>query len=240
MNPTRRQALALGAAALTTPALATTSMRVLFIGNSFTFEHDLPLLFADIARQGGHDVQVDMMAEGGAHLADYLQTQTADQIMATYQPDLLILQDFSTVALVPEFAENSLRALTAFCRYSSTRKILFETWPRREGHRLYRQDGMPRTPAEMHNLVRTHYQSAQCPAPHERTSHRLAPVGQAWMLGIGLPLHRNDGYHASLTGAWLAALVLARTAGLAPDIPTAPDDVRLGKRLIQIARTLVP
>ncbi|MEM7060782.1 MAG: hypothetical protein AAF557_24645 [Pseudomonadota bacterium] len=237
---TRRSAIGLLAATAAAPAMAQAPIRVLFIGNSFTFEHDLPLLFADIARQGGYNLHVDVMAEGGAHLADYLQTRTADQIVATYNPDLLILQDFSTVALVPDFAANSLRALTAFCRHLMPRKILFETWPRREDHKLYLQAGMPRTPAQMHNLVHAHYQSARCPALYERLGQAVAPVGRAWMLGTGLPLHRNDGYHASLTGAWLAALVLARTARLAPEAPTAPKGVRYPSRLIQIARTIVP
>ena len=237
---TRRRALALGAAALATPALSSDPIKVLFIGNSFTFEHDLPLMFADIARQGGHNVQVDMIAEGGAHLADTFRTQSPDHVVATYDPDLIILQDFSTVALVPEFSEDSHKALRSFCRFPSIRKILFATWPRAEGHKLYRETGMPRTPREMNDLVHAHYRAARCPSPRERTNHIIAPVGDAWMLGPGLPLHRNDKYHASLTGAWLTALVLARTAELAPETPASPQGVKLANRLIQIARTLVP
>jgi hypothetical protein len=35
-----------------------------FIGNSFTFFNHLPEMFADLARSGGHEVEVDMSAQG--------------------------------------------------------------------------------------------------------------------------------------------------------------------------------
>lgn len=236
---TRRHALALGAAGLAFPAAATGPLRVLFIGNSFTFEHDLPQLFADIARQAGHDVHVDMIAEGGAHLADNLVDRDVFDLVDAYDPQMLVLQDFSTVALLPETATQSRRAFAQFCRLPVPR-ILFATWARQEGHKLYRQVGMPATPAEMTSLTHQHYTARVCP---DLAAHRItktAAVGRAWSLGDGLPLHREDGYHASLTGAWLSALVLARTAGLAPDTPVAPDGVASPGRLIQIARLAAP
>jgi len=40
-------------------------LRVLFIGNSYTFQNDLPAMFAELMRSGGYKVEVDMSAVGG-------------------------------------------------------------------------------------------------------------------------------------------------------------------------------
>lgn len=236
---TRRHALALGAASIATSALASEVQRVLFIGNSFIIEHDVPGMFANIALQAGHAIEVDMIADGGALLADVVADQDAFQIDAKYDPDLIVLQDYSTAALYPNRAKSSHAALRAFCRLN-VRRILFATWARAEGHKLYGREGMPRTPTEMTERVERHYSARVCPDLLGHTLSKLAPVGRAWMLGKGLPLHRGDGYHASRTGAWLSALVLARTAGLAPERPEPPYGVKSPRRLIAIARQVVP
>lgn len=236
----RRIALGLIAgASMPFVAIADQPLRVLFVGNSFIIEHDLPLLFADIARQGGHSIHVDVIAAGGAYLADVLAQKDAYDLYRDYDPQLIVLQDHSTVALDAEAAARSRRAMSSLCRLP-VRRILFATWARAEGHRLYNQPGMPATPVEMTDLTERHYQARHCPSLAEASLSISAPVGRAWLLGNGLPLHRSDGYHASLTGAWLSALVLARTAGLAPDAPTAPDGVAFPGRLAQIARLIVP
>ncbi|MEO1492720.1 MAG: hypothetical protein AAFV19_11260 [Pseudomonadota bacterium] len=244
MKSTRRSVIS-GVAALTAsfgwPAASETSaqIRVLFIGNSFIIEHDVPSMFADIARQAGHTIVVDMIADGGASLSDVLADRAASDVVYTHDPDLIVLQDYSTVALYPDRAERSHAALRAFCNLS-VRRILFATWPRAEGHKLYRREGMPSTPAEMMERVERHYTARVCPDLAGHASAQVAPVGRAWMLGTGLPLHRGDGYHASRTGAWLSALVLARTAGLAPDRPEPPYGVKSPGTLIRIAQQIVP
>ncbi len=222
------------------PVVADEPLRVLFIGNSFTIEHNLPELFAGIVRQAGTEVDVDMIAEGGAHLADHFEAMPPYRMYQQYNPDVIILQDFSTAALHPEHAAKSTRALMSFCRNLRVRKVLFETWPREEGHQLYRQPGMPRTPSEMKDIVTRHYSSSDCPSMLEKHMTRHARVGLAWILGTGLPLYHPDKYHASLTGAWLSALVIARTLGLAPKRPIAPEGVRVTGRLVQIARMVAP
>ena len=238
---TRRTMLGSLAGAVASPAPAKEPLRVLFIGNSFTFEHDLPNLFADIVRQTGQDIHVDMIAQGGAHLADYLESASVREIYDAYRPDLIVLQDYSTVALGDATALRSHQAIKAFCElwpYAS--RLLFVTWPRREGHSLYSQPNMPKSPAEMSRLTAEHYKGATDCGFWERNNVRVAPVGHAWILGTGLALHRSDGYHASLTGAWLSALVLARTMGLSPNKPVAPDGVKVPARLHQIARMVAP
>ena len=47
-------------------------LRILFIGNSYTYVNDLPATFAQLARAGGHAVGTDSLASGGATLTDHL------------------------------------------------------------------------------------------------------------------------------------------------------------------------
>ena len=49
-------------------------LRVLFVGNSLTFVNNLPTTFSELARSGGHKVEVAMVVEGGAHLYDFVSS----------------------------------------------------------------------------------------------------------------------------------------------------------------------
>ena len=40
-------------------------VRILFVGNSYTYMNDLPDMFARLARAGGHTVETGMAAPGG-------------------------------------------------------------------------------------------------------------------------------------------------------------------------------
>jgi hypothetical protein len=58
-------------------------LRILFIGNSYTYVNDLPNLFTGLAFSGGHPVETAMSAEGGWTFADHLNsTQTIQTITA--------------------------------------------------------------------------------------------------------------------------------------------------------------
>ncbi|HNK64449.1 MAG TPA: hypothetical protein PLE14_10355, partial [Anaerolineales bacterium] len=47
-------------------------LRILFIGNSYTFTNDLPGTFAKLAQAGGHLVEVQIAANGGWGLTDHV------------------------------------------------------------------------------------------------------------------------------------------------------------------------
>lgn len=56
-------------------------LRVLFIGNSYTYVNDLPNVFARLAKSGGHRVEAAMAAEGGWTLANHADSaRTNDTI----------------------------------------------------------------------------------------------------------------------------------------------------------------
>ena len=97
--------------------------------------------------------------------------------------------------------------------------MLFETWPRRADHPLYRQSDAPRDPAHMARLTHTHYthQAGVLDAV-------VAPVAPAWMQATaeGIDLYAADGYHANLHGAWLCAMLLADALGMPKPFEAMP------------------
>jgi hypothetical protein len=56
-------------------------IRVLFLGNSYTYVNDLPTTFAELAVAGGHNVETGMVTNGGETLAQHsAATETLDKI----------------------------------------------------------------------------------------------------------------------------------------------------------------
>src|ERR1700690_4637148 len=53
------------------PLARSPCVRVLFIGNSYTYVNDLPTVFRDLARSTGQNVETGMVAEGGETLAQH-------------------------------------------------------------------------------------------------------------------------------------------------------------------------
>src|SRR5260221_13941996 len=83
----------IGLGALTAARLVGTScgplarspcVRVLFIGNSYTFVNDLPTVFRDLARAAGHEVDTSIVANGGGTLGGGAASQESGR--ATPRP----------------------------------------------------------------------------------------------------------------------------------------------------------
>ena len=194
---------------------------VFFIGNSFMRQHDVPGQVYRIAENAGQDLYCHRRTANGAKLyesIDFAQSITRDR--GSPVPGTAVLQDHS---LEPVTAEGRARSADAIAIYSAQfgRTILQETWPRRAGHRIYTEPGMPRSADEMTAMIRDHYAGQAM-----RTGTVVAPVALAWQRAIaaGHDLHASDGYHANAAGAFLTALVLAQTLG----VPLPKDDPLAG------------
>lgn len=222
-------------------------MRLLFVGNSFTARHDVPGQVAAMLEAGGvaDRVRTREVAPGGSQLHDHARSEELRRDIAELNWTAVILQDVSTA---PLFETDSARSAEAIGRLSriamegGARSVLFSTWARAPGNALYRQSfegyAEPRGPAEMTAVVSRHYETLS-----EELGAFLAPVGEAWQIaGEVLPhiaLHANDGFHASPAGAYLSALVIARSLGLDPRAidwaPEAVDPAEAGQLRMLVA-----
>ena len=67
--------------------------RVLFVGNSLTYYGNLPATFAALAKANGHDVQSEMIVEGGATLAERVADGSVQQALQQRRPAVVVLQE---------------------------------------------------------------------------------------------------------------------------------------------------
>ena len=185
----------------------TPSARLLFIGNSYTYENDLPHLFAALAQAGGRPVTVDMVAVGGATLAQHLTTPDASARITAQPWDFVVLQEQS---LLPAFAQRrttemypAVRTLVQLVRKAGAQPVLLLTWGRRDG---FAEFGF-RDYATMQDQLTKGYRTIA-----DELGVAVAPAGEAWRRGVaqdaGLALWQTDGSHPSLLGSYLTACVL--------------------------------
>ncbi len=202
------------------------TLRVLFIGNSYTQVNDLPATFARLACAGGHNVETAMAAEGGWTLADHAASSRTLELLAGQKWDVVVLQEQSEIPAVPTARAQVMfpaaRQLVAKISAVGAKPLFFMTWGHRDGLPAY---GSPDY-SDMQARLYAGYMSVagDLHAP-------VAPVGYAWqkaVLQYRLDLWQADGSHPSEAGTYLAACVfyaaifqqspqgLAYQAGISP------------------------
>jgi hypothetical protein len=193
---------------LTHPTATITNqpVRVLFIGNSFTFFNDLPGMFGKLAQSGGHLVDVDMVAHGGWTCADHANSADTQDAIAQGNWNYVILQEQSQLPAFPDQRREkmypAIRLLDKKIRESGAKSVLFMTWARK--------GGLPEHGFLDHFALQDEIGSGYLEIANE-LDVIVAPVGTAWKNALlqdsQLDLWQADGIHPSQEGTYLAALV---------------------------------
>ena len=188
-------------------------MQVLFIGNSFTYFNDMPHTFLNMIRTLHPDARVDSLAYGGYSLAQYADEDTevgkiAISKIVSYEWDYIILQEQSLLPCIePEaFATAVKKLCDIVTQMTSAKVILYQTWAYKNGSKKLAETGM--TYDEMNSRIRNAYREAA-----ENNHVLLAPVGDLFAHiyaseHITHLINRNDNYHPSASGSYLAACVI--------------------------------
>ncbi|MBF0501701.1 MAG: hypothetical protein HQM09_16300 [Candidatus Riflebacteria bacterium] len=185
-------------------------LKILFIGNSFTFGHDVPVLFQKIAGTGRPRSSTNITVVAVPRLAlneHWLSTET--RALVCNEPwDYVILQDQSTIAFDnPTQMESSIsKYVESMVPGKRKQVVLFGTWA---------DLGSSHLEPVITSLYR------RCA---QKTRSALAPVGSAFIRAQRIfpapDLFDPDGHHASEYGAWLAAMVIYSTIfGEKPVLP---------------------
>lgn len=181
-------------------------IRVLFLGNSYTYGNDLPELFAELARSGGHNVEVDMLAEGGLRLSDHAQSvETLDRLTSS-QWTFVVLQEQSQIPALQVYRRREMypaaRQLVSNIRQRGATPLFFLTWAHRDG---WPEQGMDDFESMQKRITEGYTEIAQ------ELDVPVAPVGSAWLTAVEehpeLSLWREDGSHPRKQGSYLAACV---------------------------------
>jgi hypothetical protein len=166
-------------------------VRILFVGNSLTYFHDVPLLVRQLAARQDVSVSTATIAHPDFSLEDHWNNGIADEIRRL-SPDFVVMQQGPS-SLVENRAHlvHWSQQLAAVIRDAGGEPALYMVWP-------------DHTRRFAFSAVETSYAEAA-----RAVNGRLLPVGTTWLRAWDqdpdLPLYSSDGLHASYLGALAAA-----------------------------------
>jgi hypothetical protein len=214
LAPALGLAFAAGARTEKAPRMPDRPLRVLFVGNSYIYTHDLPQVVAAVASARGIELEPGMLAEPNYAIENHLAGRDYERALDRGWDWVVLQQGPSSL---PESRTNlrvhSGRA-ASMARSRGIRVALMSAWPALENAHTW---------------------------PDAELSYRLAaqandlcvlPVAGAWRLARerdpSIALYDADRLHPQREGTLLAALVLADGLLWRPRFATAPElDARL-------------
>ncbi len=194
------------------------SLRVLFIGNSYTRYNDLPQMVESLSTTAreGPVLETRQVTRGGFDLRRHWRRTRARARIRSGGFDAVVIQGHSLGAIHhPDRLAHYARRFSDRVRAAGARLVLFQTWPSHPRHRIYdRRDW--EGPRDMHAQIDSVYHEVA-----RELEATVSPVGRAWMRALreapSLRLHRRDGAHPGVAGTYLSACVLYGTlSGLDP------------------------
>jgi hypothetical protein len=225
------------------------TLRVLFVGNSYTYVNNLPQLTADLSANTGKTLLFDSSTPGGY---SYSLHATDVNTLAKFRQggwDAVILQDQSQIPTIDYYRYNDMYPAAEILRdsillYSPCARIItFMTWGRRFGGQQCINGSC--SPVFVNfNHMQDSLKSAYLEVSGN-IGARCAPVGMAWRKALedtSVILHATDNSHPALNGSYLAAAVMyASIWETSPAGITyfAGVDPVLAARFLQIADSIV-
>jgi hypothetical protein len=185
-------------------------LRVLFVGNSFTYYNEMPAMVHELAAQdhGARPLYSVVYTAPNWSLHEASDTEGLEDLIDEVQWDVVVLQDVSYhLANPPEWWSRETLPYAAALRReiasNGSETMFFMTWGYERG--AYSGDSF----AQMQARLQQGYETLAA-----TLSSEVAPVGLAWATALGdrrgLDLWKRDGHHPSRAGSYLAACVFYR------------------------------
>jgi hypothetical protein len=181
--------------------------RVLFIGNSHTFYHDMPRMVGEIADSAQSPVRfaTQQHAIGGARFRDHWNNQDV-QLLLKQPWDYVIFQGGSNETTYAQSVGDFHafgRKLIKAAKATGAHVALYVTWPYRDDY-----EDMRRYPVLKETMaidIQKNYRQLAAD-----TGATLVNIGERWQMlrryEPGMPLY-EDGNHATVQGSYLVALM---------------------------------
>ena len=196
----------------TLTSVAQQTKTALFLGNSYTYVNNLPLLVKSIATSKGDTFTFDQNTPGGHSLQGHASNPTSLAKIKSQNWDYVILQDQSqrpafdsAYVATNVFPYASALADSIRSNSSCTIPLYFMTWGRKNGDQQNCAAFPPVcTYLGMQNRLRASYiEMAQ------QNNAEVSPVGVSWKTVRAadtlLNLYSGDGSHPNMNGSYLAA-----------------------------------
>ncbi|MEO0916513.1 MAG: hypothetical protein AAFY31_05960 [Pseudomonadota bacterium] len=180
---------------------------ILFIGNSFTFKHDVPGMVQRIAATSDTPVryEVHMHVRGGTALYEHLKETDPIASIQSRDWDVVVLQDASAMAFHPSYVdlmEDATATLASAAKTQGADILYYAHWaPAQERQNETRA---------VRQIERAYEEISR------QTGGDVAHAGRLWdaakRAGIS-GLYAADDHHASPKGAYAAALAIVASLG---------------------------
>lgn len=184
-------------------------LRILFLGNSYTYHHNLPEIVQAFvnATPGLPKIEARSVTRGGSTLDDLYRLTPALDALRAGPWDYVVIQEHSLLGFnsyngdqviqSPDAFHNSVRQWTREIRAAGARPILFATWAREKRPEFQPYlDWAYAEAARLHDAI-------------------LIPAGTAFQRTLkeesSIKLYQPDGAHPSQAGSYLAACVFVHT-----------------------------
>jgi hypothetical protein len=189
------------------------SIKVLFIGNSYTYTNNLPQMLADMATSTEKEVVFESSTPGGYTFQGHVSNTTSNQLIHEGDWNFVVLQEQSQIPSFPleqvevecfPFAAQLNDTIEAYNPCAET--VFYMTWGRQNGDAQNCAGWPPVCTYEgMDDLLNERYR-----AMAEDNEAILSPVGALWRyLRTNYPdinLYSSDGSHPNATGTYAAAV----------------------------------
>ena len=114
-------------------------MKILFIGNSYTYYNDMPQMLEKTAKNNGKDIQVYSVTKGGRKLIEHISatdeySRKLDELVDNHHFNICFIQEQSHLPISNNslFTEGIL-AIAEKVKKSANKIILYSTWGRKDG-----------------------------------------------------------------------------------------------------------
>ncbi len=187
------------------------TLRVLFIGNSYTYGQNMPHVVSQLSATTATFLETRKSTAPGATLSQHWHEERglrSKQWIESRAFDVVVLQDHSRAGVErPDSLQKYVGLFADFARAHGSKVFLYQTWERGDV-----QDEFP--------LIQQAYKNAA-----ERAQARRVPVGDVWQLAKkqfpNAQLFTDDKHHPAPSGALLTALTF--TYFLTNELPTLPQ-----------------
>jgi hypothetical protein len=201
-------------AAFLLPVKAQDTLRVLFLGNSYTSFNNLPSLVQSMATSAGKTMLVDNNMPGGFTISQHLNDPTSLAKINAGNWDYVVIQEQSQLPTIEFYRYNdmypALSDIKALIEFSNpcAKIITYMTWGRRFGGQQCDPGGTYCSP----NFTNFNHMQDSLRSAYMEISSQLmltcAPVGEIWRRVLNdttLVLHNADNSHPNIDGSYLAA-----------------------------------
>lgn len=174
------------------------TIKILYVGNSLTYYNDLPAMVEEIGKRQGITIESTRLLNPDYAIEDHLKEGKVILELQASHYNFVVAQQGPSAR--PESQANLLefsQKLSVECKKNKTRMALYMVWPSKA--RSF----------DFESVIKSYTNAAR------RSSSILCPAGRAWLVAWSrdpaLPLYDKDEFHPSITGSFLAALVIYGT-----------------------------